>query len=92
MAYTGKHFIVSGKVQGVFFRRHTQQQARRLGLHGWVRNLPDGKVEIKAFGKAAPLEKLHEWLKQGPSLAHVDSVHVENIPFEVGTEFEILQS
>ncbi len=89
MVYAGKHFIISGKVQGVFFRKHTQEQACQLGLHGWVKNLLDGKVEVKAFGETEQLEKLHQWLNQGPRLARVDSVIVETIPFETGENFEI---
>ena len=64
-------FRVSGLVQGVFFRQSTQQQAELLNLTGWVRNLPDGRVEGQATGDAAILDMLREWLKHGPAVATV---------------------
>lgn len=59
------HFYVSGRVQGVYFRATTQATARQLGLTGWVRNLPDGRVEGVACGEGKQLDKLVTWL-QGP--------------------------
>ena len=67
-------FLVSGKVQGVCFRANTQEQARHLGLRGYVRNLPDGRVEVLAAGADGALEALAEWLWQGPPLSRVDAV------------------
>ena len=67
-------FLVSGKVQGVCFRANTQAQARHLGLRGYVRNLPDGRVEVLAAGADEALEALAEWLWQGPPLSRVDAV------------------
>lgn len=67
-------FIVSGRVQGVYFRQSTAQEAQRLGLDGWVRNLPDGRVEGCAGGRAEALAQLRAWLKQGPPAARVDAV------------------
>ena len=61
-----RHFLVSGQVQGVFFRASTETTARRLGLTGWVRNRRDGCVELVACGEAAPLKELEQWLWQGP--------------------------
>lgn len=69
--------IVKGRVQGVFFRAHTQETATRLGLTGWVRNMDDGGVEIMAEGKKPVIEKLVEWCQEGPPSARVLSVHVE---------------
>ncbi len=66
-----------GKVQGVWFRAHTQKQANRLGLIGWVKNLEDGRVEVIACGEKLALEKLEAWLHQGPPNALVESVTVE---------------
>lgn len=62
---------VSGRVQGVWFRGSTQQQALHLGLTGYARNLADGRVEVVACGEPAALAQLHEWLWQGPSNAQV---------------------
>ncbi len=68
------HLYVSGRVQGVFFRAHTRDLARRLGLTGFVRNLPDGRVEIVAEGEEEKLQKLIAFARQGPPLAHVTGV------------------
>ena len=72
-----RHFLVSGQVQGVFFRASTEAAARRLGLTGWVRNLRDGRVELVACGEQAPLEELERWLWQGPPRARVTEVQVQ---------------
>ncbi|MDM4768568.1 acylphosphatase [Solimonas sp. SE-A11] len=67
-------FIVSGRVQGVFFRQSTADTATRLGLDGWVRNLPDGRVEGRAAGSPEALAELRGWLDRGPPAARVDGV------------------
>lgn len=67
-------FIVSGRVQGVYFRQSTVEQAQRLQLDGWVRNRPDGRVEGLAAGAAAALQQLRAWLDQGPPAAQVERV------------------
>ena len=67
-------FLVSGKVQGVFFRASTREQARRLGLRGYAKNLPDGRVEVLAVGEAAAVDALARWLQRGPPQARVDGV------------------
>jgi acylphosphatase len=66
--------LVSGRVQGVFFRQSTRQAARRLGLVGWVRNLADGRVEVWAQGGGEAVEALLEWLWLGPPEALVTGV------------------
>lgn len=71
---TGERFRVSGRVQGVGFRYATLDEARRLGLSGWVRNLPDGRVEVLAQGETARLDQFFRWLQQGPPTARVTSV------------------
>lgn len=69
-------FRVHGRVQGVSFRAWTVEQARRLGLDGWVRNRSDGTVEALAAGPMAALEAFTAALRQGPRLAHVVRVEV----------------
>ncbi|MDP2305608.1 MAG: acylphosphatase [Pseudomonadota bacterium] len=66
--------VVTGRVQGVAFRAHTQAEAARLGLVGWVRNLPDGTVELAAEGPREALEALLAWARTGPSMARVTGV------------------
>lgn len=70
------HIKVEGRVQGVFFRASTLEVAKKLGISGNVRNLPDGKVEIFAEGDKASLIKLHGWCKTGPERAIVKSVKI----------------
>jgi acylphosphatase len=72
-------FIVSGKVQGVFFRASTREQALALVISGYAKNLPDGRVEVLATGTAKALDALEQWLHQGPPAARVDSVHRANV-------------
>ncbi len=71
------HGTVSGRVQGVFFRATTRDRARALGLSGWVRNLPDGRVEFVAEGEEEDLRELISFLHVGPPGARVDSLEVE---------------
>ncbi len=66
--------IVGGLVQGVSFRAATRREALRLGLTGWVRNRPDGSVELVAQGERPALEALLAWLQHGPPAARVDGV------------------
>lgn len=66
--------IIKGRVQGVWFRDSTRRQASRLGVRGWVRNLPDGSVEVLAEGPAQKVDKLVEWCHEGPPAARVDQV------------------
>ena len=68
---------VSGKVQGVFFRASTHQEAQKLGLKGWCMNLPDGRVEIYAEGESEALDQLIKWCQSGPPMARVDECRVE---------------
>ena len=80
---------VLGRVQGVFFRAATRQQAISLGLTGWVRNLSDGSVEVVACGPEEQVAKLHTWLWQGPELAQVSAVQCEPIKIGSCTSFEV---
>lgn len=68
------HLILSGRVQGVFFRAETRAKARQLGLVGWVKNLPDGSVEAVAEGPKEPLNQFLVWCRRGPAMAHVTKV------------------
>jgi acylphosphatase len=77
---------VTGMVQGVGFRMYAQREARRLGLTGFVRNRPDGAVEIVAEGEPAAVDRLIAWANHGPPVARVERVEVE--PGEPAGEFE----
>jgi acylphosphatase len=70
-------FFVSGRVQGVFFRASTRDEALRLRLSGYASNLRDGRVEVFAEGEAEALDRLEQWLRRGPPLARVDAVQRE---------------
>lgn len=70
------HLFVSGLVQGVFFRDHTQRWASALSLTGWVRNLRDRRVEVMAEGDREKISELISRLKEGPPLSQVDDVDV----------------
>lgn len=78
--------VVSGRVQGVWFRAHTENKAREFGLLGTVRNLPDGTVEIVAEGSAAAIAGLREWAWQGSPHSRVTAVEIEDL--EPSGEFE----
>ena len=86
-----RQFTISGKVQGVWFRAGTREQALLLGLSGYAANLADGRVEVQAQGAAEAVARLEQWLWQGPVLATVDSMDVmdmASMPQETG--FRIL--
>lgn len=86
-----RHLFISGHVQGVFFRQSTQQQARRLGVSGWVRNLPDGRVEAKVWGDLEAVNALVRWCHTGPANAFVTDVTIaETEPDAGGRGFRIL--
>ena len=89
MTVTAKHLLISGRVQGVFFRASTRQEATRLALAGWVRNLPDGRVEAVAQGPADAVQRLVEWFWHGVQFAKVTDVIEEDTsvdPTVVGYE------
>ena len=68
---------VTGRVQGVFYRQSTREMAEKLGLCGWVRNLPDGSVEARFEGERRLVEQAVAWCRQGPPRAAVDNMAVE---------------
>ncbi len=76
-----RHYLVSGRVQGVNYRVSAREAARSFELTGWVRNLPDGRVELVACGEEVQIEKLQDWLFKGPRGARVDGVAFESMPW-----------
>jgi len=70
----GRRFLVSGRVQRVFFRAGTAREAAALGLSGWARNLPDGRVEVLAAGSEQALDALARWLESGTPQSSVERV------------------
>lgn len=73
-----KRCLVSGKVQGVFYRASAAERARALGITGYAKNLPDGRVEVLACGEEAKVKELIDWLWKGPLAAKVQSVDVQD--------------
>ena len=71
------HVFVSGRVQGVFFRSETRYEAKKHGVTGWVRNLPDGRVEAVFEGEEEAVKKLVDFCKHGPSGARVTGIDVK---------------
>lgn len=71
------HLIISGRVQGVFYRASARDEGERLGLTGWVKNLPNDSVEIMAEGSKEVLEELKKWCWKGPPLARVTDIDEE---------------
>lgn len=84
-----RRFIVSGRVQGVWFRASTRQQAEQLGLTGHAVNLPDGRVEVLACGGGDAVNTLAAWLQRGPELALVKEVVSEELPARQLSGFSI---
>lgn len=68
--------VVAGRVQGVFYRAATAEEAQRLQLDGWVKNLPDGRVEVVVAGRPSSVAMLAGWLWQGPPAARVEAVQL----------------
>lgn len=75
-----RRWLVSGRVQGVFFRESTRRQAEPLDLSGRAVNLPDGRVEVVAAGSARALDELEAWLHDGPPAARVETVERASAP------------
>lgn len=73
------HLIISGRVQGVYYRYSTETEAKRLGLSGWVKNLPNGAVEAAIKGPPERVEQLVDWCWQGPPAAQVRDIKRENL-------------
>jgi len=77
MDQSKKHIRISGRVQGVGFRHFTKQNAQRLNLNGWVKNLPDGDVEAVFVGDEGNVTEMLEKMKSGPRTARVDDLSVD---------------
>ncbi len=84
-----RHLWVRGRVQGVAFRAHTRNEARRLGVDGWVRNLADGRVEAVVEGSPEAVDALVRWCHEGPSWARVDDVEQRDEAPEGAEGFEV---
>jgi acylphosphatase len=79
------HVWISGRVQGVFFRASTREAAEKAGVYGWVRNLPDGRVEAVFEGDADRVDRIRAWCESGNPFSRVDAIEVLEEPF--GGEF-----
>ncbi len=77
MADKRAHLYISGKVQGVYYRANTRDEAREKGLEGWVKNLDDGRVEAVFEGEREKIEDMIEWCRSGSPAADVDDVEIE---------------
>jgi acylphosphatase len=84
------HVFISGRVQGVFFRQSTQRQAQNLGVKGWVRNMPDGRVEVVFEGEASAVQKLVDYCRQGPPVSKVDDLEVRKEDY--AGEFSVFET
>jgi acylphosphatase len=83
------HGLIGGRVQGVYYRESTRQEAQRLGVAGWVRNLADGRVECHLEGAPEALARMELWLWQGPAAAQVTAVALEAVALEGFTDFQV---
>ncbi len=81
---------VSGRVQGVFFRASAKNEADRLGINGYARNLADGRVEVHASGEGEALDRFQAWLARGPRMGRVDEVRCEPAEAASGGGFLVL--
>ncbi len=76
------HLMISGRVQGVFYRMETKSAADRIGVSGWVKNKRDGRVEAVAEGEKEQVEALIQWCREGPPAARVHDVEVSFEPYQ----------
>lgn len=85
------HLLISGKVQGVFYRAEAKEQADALGIRGWIKNTPDDKVEAVVSGVDKNLTAFVEWCKQGPRRARVSDVSVTTIDEQQFESFTVIR-
>ena len=84
------HCFVSGRVQGVFFRRETHQLSIGLGLTGWVKNTDDNRVETMVCGEKESVDQLLKWLSTGPPRAQVSGVEKITVPYQLFSAFKVI--
>jgi acylphosphatase len=85
-----RRYLIGGRVQGVGFRYFTEDAARREGVRGWVRNLPDGRVEAAADGEADSVDRFEHAIRHGPRGARVDTFDVfDDVPGDHGSGFSV---
>lgn len=89
MERIAKHAVVRGIVQGVAFRWYAKERARELGLAGWIRNLPDGRVEASFEGPKEAVDSFVDWLQHGPPAARVDGVELDEEAPTGAARFEV---
>ncbi|MBP9716336.1 MAG: acylphosphatase [Candidatus Levybacteria bacterium] len=85
------HVFISGSVQGVGFRQFVKSKANKLNVKGWVKNLPDRRVEAMLLGSAENLELLIDYCRKGPFLAQVKDLEIEHMPDQEFETFEIIK-
>ncbi|HSG02788.1 MAG TPA: acylphosphatase [Marinobacterium sp.] len=83
------HLLISGRVQGVWFRQFARQQAESYGVCGYVRNLPNGRVEAVLSGESGAVRQVEAWLNKGPELALVTEVEAAEVSYQPFEEFEV---
>ena len=83
--------LISGKVQGVWYRKSSSIKANELNLKGTVRNLEDGRVEMVVSGEKEDLKRLVNWCKKGPELAVVDNLEFKEMRYQRFSDFRIIQ-
>ena len=86
-----RHLLISGKVQGVFFRETSQRLAEKLHINGWIKNCPDGKVEAMITGEESDVERFIEFCKAGPERAFVEKVEVSKRETTDFQKFEVIR-
>jgi len=89
MSKTRIHLFVSGRVQGVGFRASARRRAGELGVGGWIKNLPDGRVEAVAEGPERSVEKMVRWCRRGPRRAEVENIEIGEETVEGLEGFEV---
>ena len=85
------HVYILGFVQGIGFRQFIKSKAREVDIKGWVKNLPDGRVEAMFAGNSSNIEKMVDFCRKGPFLAEVKSLEIEEIPDQKFESFDIIK-